>query len=332
MAQKYIPLYITGDDRVPAMLKATNSVDTFTRTGQTNTTFGSSIGQDNSFQVSVTDDAAASGPLVVTLPNTGDFASADIEVALNYRTLRPSSFGYSVGVLVRGAQASATAAVTGYALFANDTFADHRDIQIVRLGGSNLASQTFTVVGTEQTDFMVEQSTLTGFISTSRTLRLKIASSALTAWAYWDGDSSTATNKSYVPPGGDSTITAAGGVGFVIYRGGGVHQLNYISIANGTDTLLFAPDSLTRMDGVVYEPLDVPSGRTNIGATGFPVRGYHRSTGVLVGEATSSGEGKFSIIGLDYGLEPSVLTAIDTNNDIEEWGHAIAGPVNPVRG
>lgn len=322
MAQRFIPLYITDDDRVPSLLKASGSVNTFAASGNTNQTFGGFLGLDKGFHVDITDTSSSTYPLAVTLPNTGDFASADIDVQIVYRQMVLSpSFAYPVGVIVRATQASASGAIIGYGLFAGGTSSTYRNIQLVQLGGSGITSQTYTTIGTVQANYVGSRTTPQDVY---RVLRLKIAGTTLTGYSHWIGDAADSTGYSQT----SSAITAAGGVGFLVARGGMV-GIESISIANGTDTpLVTAP--LYEINGTVYRPVNPRTMSTTDPASNFPVRSYHRGSGTFTGSTTTGTDGRYRVSGIEGGQVPAVINAIDNVDDGEEWGHAIAGPIAPT--
>ena len=332
MAQKFIPLYITEyqSDSPPAL---NQTVGVFKPTQDIDANRGAALGIPRAFIVSPL--RIESQALGFTAPNADDFASPDIDVLLSFRQHSFADTGdeYSVGLGVRCTQDSAhtNSPMIGYALFPNMTRIGHRGIKLQKLGGTR-GNQTYTDLGTptqltanmtfgSARDFSTGQG-----IPPVRYLRVKIATNTITCYCYWDDDNSAAQTKTYVYTDTSSPITGAGTAGIIFGAGRAPEcQFHFLSFANGTDTPL--EDVPPRqLDGVVYQP-----GSDNRPASGFPVRAYHRGTGTPVGSAISSTpSGEYSITDLNYGAEESILASLDTNDDNQEWGHAIKGPVTPV--
>lgn len=324
MAQKYFPMHITSSSRRPVGFSLAGNTDRFGITARQEI-YGPALGVPASYMVQA--NASTTLRCLPIVDTTAPFQSADIDVYLRYRQhfFGVSSEEYSMGLLIRGSATSSRTAIQGYGIFPNHSRANHRALKVERLHGTT--TQQFRQVMLWPTfgsarNFAVRQPP-----PLARNLRVKIAGSIMVIWCWWDGEDAADYMNS---TRNDTVITTAGVVG-ILFRAVQCPTFEFYaaSVANGTDEPLQTLPS-RQLDGVVYQPRDPVSGSTTVPAGGFPVRAYHRATGVMVGSAITATNGSYSVTGLGYGAEESTLVCIDNNQDNEEWGGAIKSPVTPT--
>lgn len=324
MAQRFVPLYITNNFRIPPILSGSTILAS--RTDEPNV--GAGLGIPRGF---IVDPKPVAGAFYWLVPNSGDFASADIDVLLNYQQHGFGALtGYEMGLVVRGSRASLSAPVHGYYLSADLSRDGHRGLSFQRLGGTT--TQTFVNLagGSDQAFGSTRNFLAGGDTPPARNLRINITGTSVRCYCYWDDDIRSARIKNLPITLTSNIISGAGAVG-IYFKGSAAPQIqfNFISFANGTDQPLVELPA-RQLDGVLYQPRDPVSGSTTVPASGFPVRAYHRATGTPVGSDVTAANGTYSITSLDYGAQESILTGVDTVDDNQEWGGAIEAPVTPT--
>ena len=318
MAQAYYPLHITNPDRTPALLgTGTGAINSFTASGQTNNGFGAAsglvttgaLGRRPVYHAILT---ATAQPLVISTPTV---AHANVDAVLRVRTLNTTATGRSIGLLCRASQ-HASGAYNGYGVFAMG-LTDYRKLTLTTLTGTTTTSfGTPTVTD----DFVSVQSSVP---AQYQYIRIRANGSAINAYSWWEGDGAPQQAKTSSI---SSTTYASAGVVAIMIVGVGIYELDFMSYGDDTDTASISV-SQRELNGVVYQP----GGATP--ALDFPVRAYHRASGAPVSRTVSSAsDGTFRISELRYGAVESVLNAVDANEDSDEWGHAISGPVTPSLG
>lgn len=115
----------------------------------------------------------------------------------------------------------------------------------------------------------------------------------------------TATDNTYL----------SGKIGLVLWSDLSSYVFRFLSVGTDGDPAPMEPpggDGPRLVQGTVFAPDDTPVGE------GYSVRCYHRETGMLLGETTTSASGTFAFVLAVPQEEPLNLVAIDTVGNV--WG------------
>ena len=320
MATEFHPLYLTDwSSHLPVFTQSSShaykgSIDWGTTGGVTRSSSPDLTTRDKVFRVV----PHTSTSELYFLSDATDYT--DIDVIIRFRAPLGS---VKVSVLARVTKTGS--ALVGYGL--TTTGGTNLGMSLNNLTTpDNGVTQSVTLLSSD------DYNTHTDYDTTYRYLQLTVGGSTITAKGWWEGDT-TIPSFAYT----DSTH-ASGGVGIWVEGGTSPNlvDFDFLSIGTGNDA---APTNFTEygLHAVVYRP---PLGGNNslpaLGAE-YPVRGYHRNTGTVVGFASPSNvDGTASITGLNYGETKksgglqSFLTATDLDTNPEQWGKAVSGPVLPI--